>query len=195
MLFAGNGGEDGRPAASLERLTPQQIGILALICVLVLFAIVAVVAFLIWACVVLFETYPSIHEHCNSEAPLWMFCIICTSSMVLSLATGGGKDSDGNLGWFGYVFLAVSIALTVWGVAMYIGISSGCQHVFEDKYDSLMLLFRVDLVLLCVQICLMICLVLCGAVLIGWYMATTESGREQDQGRGTYQALGNEDRP
>eukprot|EP00961_Rhodomonas_salina_P034232 460740-Rhodomonas_salina.2 len=104
MFFQGNNAEDGGgPRASLERLTPQQIGLLALICVFVLIAIVTVVAFLIWACVVLFETYPSISEVCNSEAPVWLFCIICLTVMVLSLATGAAKDMDGNLTYYSYV--------------------------------------------------------------------------------------------
>lgn len=178
MFFQGNNAEDGGgPRASLERLTPQQIGLLALICVFVLIAIVTVVAFLIWACVVLFETYPSISEVCNSEAPVWLFCIICLTVMVLSLATGAAKDMDGNLTYYSYIFLCLSIALTIWGLAMWVGMGPECQAVYEGKYESLMLLFKMDLVLLCIQGALMICLVLCGALAIGWMMTQYESGR------------------
>lgn len=97
---------------------------------------------------------------------------------ILQLATGGGKDSDGDIHVLGYIFLACAIALAVWGAGLWVGLGDVCRMTLETKYGPLMLLFKVCVFLVVLQACLIVCMILFGAVFMGWMAVTWASAEE-----------------
>ncbi len=160
------------PAQSPERLTPLQIALLVGLAVLILLIIVVVVFYLIWGFVTLFRTQSAIDDNCHKSEPLWLFSVISLLFTLLQLATGGGKDSEGNVGLVSYIFLGTSLTMTVAGIVIWASISTACKAVWSKSYPDLFFLFQLNVVLLCIQSALILSLVLCGAIVIGWLAST-----------------------
>mmetsp|Transcript_32499 Transcript_32499/g.73015 ORF Transcript_32499/g.73015 Transcript_32499/m.73015 type:complete len:196 (+) Transcript_32499:162-749(+) len=157
----------GTNGAGGRSLPPSQVGFLVLVGSVVLLVILAVLAYFLWSCIVLFSSLPAMGEGCNGESPIWMFSFISVCFFGFSIASGSGKDMEGNVGLVGYFLLASSIALTIWGLAIWISMTGSCRSIFERKYPSLLLLFDLDVVLLSMQAVLIVLLVLCGALFLG----------------------------
>ncbi len=168
-----------RPAERTERLSVSQIALLITLALVILILISMLIFYLIWACVTLFRTQSAMDDACHKSSPLWLFCVVSIFFTLLQLATGGGKDSEGNIGVISCIFLITSIILTVAGIVLWSSISDHCTSVWSKSYPDLFLLFHTNVVLLCIQSALILSLVLCGAILLGWLWAHTNEIRRR----------------
>jgi hypothetical protein len=155
-----------------ERLSPLQITLLIGLAVLILLIIAVVVFYLIWGFVTLFRSQSAIDDDCHKSEPLWLFSVISLLLTLLQLATGGGKDSEGNVGLISYIFLGTSLTMTVVGIVIWASISTACKTLWSKTYPDLFILFQLNVVLLCIQSAMILSLVLCGAIVMSW-LATT----------------------
>jgi hypothetical protein len=155
-----------------ERLTPLQIALLIGLAVLILLIIAIVVFYLIWGFVTLFRSQSAIDDNCHKSEPLWLFSVFSLFFTLLQLATGGGKDSEGNVGIVSYIFLGTSLTMTVAGIVIWASISTACKALWSKTYPDLYFLFQLNVVILCIQSALILSLVLCGAIVMGWLAST-----------------------
>ena len=161
-----------------ERLSSLQIALLIGLALFILLIISILISYLIWAFVTLFRTQSAIDDVCHNSSPLWLFCVISIIFTLLQLATGGGKDSEGNVGIISYIYLISSLVLTVVGIVLWASVSGRCISVWSKLYPDLLLLFHVNVILLCVQSVLILSLVLFGAIMMGWLASTWAQANE-----------------
>ncbi len=150
------------------QLTPFQIVFLLAAALIFLVIILSLVAYLIWGFVTLFGSMSAIENKCNNENSLWTFSLITLFFTLLQLATGGGKDSEGNVGIVSYIFLGTCLGLTTYGIIVWNNVSTFCEKTWTGQYPDLYLLFHLNVIFLCVQSILIISLIFCGAIMLGW---------------------------
>ena len=116
--------QERRERRGVDTLNGGQVAFLVLTGVLSCVLICLVVAFMCWAAIVLVDS-SSYRAPGSCGLPLiWLFALLASLLIAVSVATGGGKDAAGNVGLLGFLQLGLTVGLTLWGVALWVGMEA-----------------------------------------------------------------------
>ena len=116
--------QERRERRGVDTLNGGQVAFLVLTGVLSCVLICLVVAFMCWAAIVLVDS-SSYKSPGSCGLPLiWLFALLASLLIAVSVATGGGKDAAGNVGLLGFLQLGLTVGLTLWGVALWVGMEA-----------------------------------------------------------------------
>jgi len=136
------------------------------------------VAYFVWAIITVFTSEGASASECGAAFNIWAFCLTvviiipilgCVTAVVAALARMPGLQAIPPL---------INLAMAVWGMVLWGGISEDCWLFYDHTFWDLALLFKINVILLSISFFVFLCVICLGAAFLGGAVANGGLGRD-----------------
>jgi hypothetical protein len=120
---------------------------------------------IIWAVVTIFNSSAAGESACAGDSNIWTFCLVaviimpivgCVINMFARLAESAGIIAQ-------TVPSVINLVIAVWGVLLWANMTEECMSFYDNDFNSLLLLFKINVILLSISFVILVLVVVAGA--------------------------------